>query len=367
MRVVCVAAARPNFAQVGPVTAALERRGVEVVLVYAGQHHDRGMGRACLDELGIRTPDFQLGVGAGRDGVQTGRAMAAFEPLLDGLVPEVVVVVGDLTPAVACAIAAAKSGALVAHVESGLRGRDWSVPEEVNRVVADRVSDYLLAPSPDAVTNLGLEGYRPDQVHLVGSVLADTVLANVERARGTDIHRRLGVAPDRYGVVTLRSPANVDEPGRLTALIDMLSELADECPLVFPVHPRTRHALTGASFGPALRLVTQLGYLDFLALQAGARIVLTDSGGVQDETTVLGVPCLTVRDSTERPITVAEGTNQLAGVDPGRILTLARHTLAHPPRPRRPALWDGHAADRVADVLLTDPPRARRRPTELAR
>lgn len=365
MRVVCVAAARPNFMKVKPVMDALERAGAEAVLVHTGQHYDRAMSDVFFDELRLRPPDHHLGVGSGSHGEQTGRLMAAFEPLLEKLEPDVVVVVGDVNSTLACALVAAKAGVRVAHVEAGLRSRDWSMPEEVNRVVTDRVSDYLFAPSADAVTNLEHEGYRPDQVHLAGNVMVDTLLANRERARGSDVHARLGVPRGRYGLVTLHRPANVDSPERLRALLGALSEIARECPLLFPTHPRTRRMLDGAAVGPALSLVPSVGYLDFIALQAEARVVLTDSGGVQEETTVLGVPCLTLRENTERPITISEGTNRLAGVEPVTIVAAARRVLADPPPARRPALWDGHAGDRIARVLVADHGRIRLRPTDL--
>jgi UDP-N-acetylglucosamine 2-epimerase (non-hydrolysing) len=366
MRVVCVAAARPNFMKVKPVLDALESAGVQVVLVHTGQHYDRGMSDVFFDELSLRPPDHHLGIGAGSHAEQTGRIMIGFEPLLDKVAPDVVVVVGDVNSTLACALVAAKAGIRVAHVEAGLRSRDWSMPEEVNRVVTDRLSDYLFAPSPDAVTNLAGEGYRSDQVHLVGNVMVDTLLANVDRARTGDVHRRLGVHPREYGLVTLHRPANVDAPERLHALLGALSQIAEDCPLVFPTHPRTRRVLDEATISPALTLLPPVGYLDFIALQADARIVLTDSGGVQEETTVLGVPCLTLRDNTERPITISEGTNHLAGVRPDAIVAAARRVLASPPAPRRPALWDGHAGDRIARVLVADHGRPRLSPAALS-
>jgi UDP-N-acetylglucosamine 2-epimerase (non-hydrolysing) len=365
MRVVCVAAARPNFMKVKPVLDALEAAGVRVQLVHTGQHYDRSMSDIFFDELNLRPPDHHLGVGAGSHAEQTGRIMIGFEPLLDKLEPEVVVVVGDVNSTVACALVAAKAGVRVAHVEAGLRSRDWSMPEEVNRVVTGRLSDYLFAPSADAVTNLSGEGYRADQVHLVGNVMVDTLLANVDRARAGDVHRRLGLPRNGYGLVTLHRPANVDSPERLHALLGALSRVAEVCPLVFPTHPRTRRMLAGSQLSPALILTPPMGYLDFIALQADARIVLTDSGGVQEETTVLGVPCLTLRENTERPVTVSEGTNHLAGVHPDSIVASARRIMASPPAPRRPALWDGHAGDRIARVLVADHGRSRLSPTAL--
>jgi len=347
--------------KVKPVLDALESRGVETLLVHTEQHYDAAMSAIFFDELGIRTPDRTLGVGSASHAVQTAKVMTAFEPVVQDFQPDVVVVAGDVNSTVACALVAAKSGARVAHVESGLRSRDWSMPEEINRVVTDRLSDYLLAPSVDAVANLSAEGYHPDLVHLVGNVMVDTLLLNLPRALERGGPRGL---PSEYGLVTLHRPANVDDPEVLGGLMEAFARIATTCPLIFPVHPRTRAQLTGI---PAnVHLVDPLGYLDFVALQAGARVVLTDSGGIQEETTVLGVPCLTLRDNTERPITVSEGTNRLVGREPDTIVTAARDVLAHPPPARRPALWDGKAADRIADVLVPFPPRAaHRRPTDL--
>jgi UDP-N-acetylglucosamine 2-epimerase (non-hydrolysing) len=362
VRAVCVAGARPNFMKVTPVLGALERSGAETVLVHTGQHYDTSMSGVFFRDLGTRPPDHHLEVGSGTHAEQAGRVMTAFEPLVDALAPDVVVVVGDVNSTMACAIVAAKAGALVAHVEAGLRSRDWAMPEEVNRVVTDRVSDYLLAPSPDAVDNLLAEGYRDDQIHLVGNVMVDSLLANVDRARRRGTAAALGLDPGNYGLVTLHRPANVDGPV-LAGLVGALAEVAAACPLVFPVHPRTRRYLQELPAAANLRLVEPLGYLDFIDLEAGARLVLTDSGGVQEETTVLGVPCLTLRENTERPITVTEGTNRVVGRDPAAIVAAARHVLEHGVEPRRPSLWDGKAGERIADVLLAPP--TGRRPTDL--
>lgn len=353
MRIVCVAGARPNFMKIKPVMDALEARGVDVVLVHTGQHYDAAMNDVFFDELGIRAPDHFLGVGSGGHAEQTARVMTAFEPLVGKLSPDVVVVVGDVNSSMACALVAAKSGARVAHVEAGLRSRDWSMPEEVNRVVTDRVSDHLLAPSPDAVLNLRAEGYRSDQVHLVGNVMIDTLLSNLGRVGDRDVLDRLGLRAGEYGLVTLHRPANVDEPDMLRQLLSALEDVARSCPLVFPVHPRTAAVLkAGQRAGSRISFVPPAGYLDFIALQASARLVLTDSGGVQEETTALGVPCLTLRDNTERPITVTEGTNRLVGRDGSRIRAAAQDVLASPPSARCPALWDGRAGARIAEVLL---------------
>jgi UDP-N-acetylglucosamine 2-epimerase (non-hydrolysing) len=338
--------------KIKPVMDALESRGAEVVLVHTGQHYDPAMNDVFFADLGIRPPDRFLGVGSGTHAEQTGRVMTAFEPLLDEVSPDVVVVVGDINSTLACALVTAKAGPLLAHVEAGLRSRDWSMPEEVNRVATDRVSDYLLAPSPDAVDNLRAEGYRDDQIHLVGNVMIDTLLANLERARASDVLDRYGLGRGEYGLVTLHRPANVDDPGILTGLLKALGEIAGRIPLLLPVHPRAAARLAELGVPGGIRLVPAAGYLDFIALQDSARVVLTDSGGVQEETTALGVPCVTLRDNTERPITVEQGTNVLAGRDPANIVATVNGVLDGPPAPRRPELWDGRASDRIAEVLL---------------
>lgn len=367
MKAVCVAGARPNFMKIKPVLDSLESRGADTTLVHTGQHYDTTMSDVFFADLGIRSPDRHLNVGSGTHAEQTGRVMTAFEPLLEETRPDVVVVVGDVNSTMACAIVGAKHGCLVAHVESGLRSRDWSMPEEINRVVTDRVSDLLFAPSPDAVDNLTADGYRDDQIHLVGNVMVDTLLANVDRASQLPVHNELNVEPDRYALVTLHRPANVDDPHVLAGLMAALNEIAAGLPIVFPVHPRTRRQLSEMPLHPQLLLVDPLGYLGFIALEARARIVLTDSGGIQEETTVLGIPCLTLRDNTERPITVTEGTNRVVGRDPARILSEARNVLRDPPPPRRPALWDGKAGGRIASVLLESVARPPLRPTDSAR
>ncbi|MFG2985128.1 non-hydrolyzing UDP-N-acetylglucosamine 2-epimerase [Streptomyces sp. NPDC048258] len=365
-KIVCVAGARPNYMKIKPVMDALERRGAEVVLVHTGQHYDESMNDVFFRDLGIRTPDRYLGAGSGTHAQQTGRVMAAFEPLLDEVAPDAVVVVGDINSTLACALVTAKAGPLLAHVEAGLRSRDWSMPEEVNRVATDRVSDYLLAPSPDAAANLRTEGYRDDQIHVVGNVMIDTLLANLDRARESDVLDRYGLTRGGYGLVTLHRPANVDDPAALGGLLKALGEIAGRCPLLLPVHPRAAERLAELGVPGGIRLVPAAGYLDFIALQDAARVVLTDSGGIQEETTALGVPCVTLRENTERPITVSEGTNVLAGTDPERIVATVNRVLDDPPAPRCPELWDGRASERIAEVLLSGGSAdTRPRPTDL--
>ncbi|MCP4084801.1 MAG: UDP-N-acetylglucosamine 2-epimerase (non-hydrolyzing) [Actinomycetia bacterium] len=367
MRVICVAAARPNFMKVKPVMDALEAKGAEVVLVHTGQHYDPSMSDVFFEDLGIREPDHHLGVGSGTHAEHTGQVMVAFEQLLDSNPADVLVVVGDVNSTLACAIVGAKAGVRVAHVEAGLRSRDWDMPEEVNRVVADRVSDYLFAPSADAVENLRSEGYRDDQIHLAGNVMIDTLLSNADRARERDVVSRLGLHPGAYGLVTLHRPSNVDEPEVLEDLLGTLGEIAGRLPLVFSVHPRTRAKIEGLGMPDGITVTEPLGYLDFLALQASSALVLTDSGGIQEETTALGIPCLTLRTTTERPITISDGTNQLVGIERDAILRATSSVLDDGVEPRCPAIWDGHAGQRIADVIMTKADTSLGpRPTDLA-
>ena len=363
MRVICVGAARPNFMKVKPVVDGLEAAGAETVLVHTGQHYDASMSDVFFDELGLRHPDHHLGTGSGSHAEQTARVMVAFEQLVRDIGGDVVAVVGDVNSTLACSIVGAKAGLRIAHVEAGLRSRDWSMPEEVNRVVTDRVSDVLLCPSSDAVENLRAEGYRDDQIHLVGNVMIDTMLSNLERARSRDVATRFAVGDKPYGVVTLHRPANVDDPAMLGQLVRALNSISAELPLVFPAHPRTRPQLAAHDIDPRITVTEPLGYLDFLGLMAGSTLVLTDSGGIQEETTVLGIPCLTLRDNTERPITVTEGTTQLVGRRADAIVRGARRALDGEIAARHPALWDGRAGEPVA-VAIASTMQQPKRPTD---
>ncbi|MCK9897967.1 non-hydrolyzing UDP-N-acetylglucosamine 2-epimerase [Frankia sp. AgB32] len=347
---VVVAGARPNFVKAKPVLDALTAADFRVSFVHTGQHYDTAMSGVFFAELGLREPDHHLRAGSGSHAVQTSAVMTAFEPLLDTLVPDVVVVFGDVNSTLACALVAAKAGVRAAHVEAGLRSGDRSMPEEINRIVVDQLCADLFATSPEAVDHLLREGAAPHAVHLVGNVMVDTLLACRDDALARPVLAEHGLRPGGYGLVTLHRPANVDDPSTLAGLLDALGEIAARCPLVFPAHPRTA-AKVADRLPPGIRLLAPVGYLDSIALQAGARIVLTDSGGIQEETTILGVPCLTLRDTTERPLTVTEGTNQVVGRHPDTIIRAALATLEDPRPPRRPPLWDGHAAQRIASVL----------------
>ncbi len=363
MRTILVAGARPNFMKVAPVLWALEGRGIEVLLVHSGQHYDAAMSDVFFDDLGIRTPDLNLDVGSGSHASQTARIMERFEAVVDDYRPDVVLVPGDVNSTVACGLVAAKAGAHLAHIEAGLRSRDWDMPEEINRVVTDRLSDFLFAPSADAVDNLGAEGFRKDQIFLVGNVMVDTLLKNLERARERPILRELGVQDGAFGLVTMHRPSNVDAPDVLAGLVRALNEISTDLPLVFPIHPRTRQRVDVGALSDSITLAEPAGYLDFVALQAGARLVLTDSGGVQEETTMLGVPCLTMRENTERPITVEQGSNQVVGTDPSKIVSVARTVLESEQAYPKPDLWDGDASGRIVDALVADPLETRLRPT----
>lgn len=351
-----VVGARPNFMKVAPLMASLSRRGARQRLVHTGQHFDQRMSGVFFEELGLPRPDVDLGVGSGTHGEQTGRVMIAFErALLEGERPDLVVVPGDVNSTVAAALVAAKLGIPVAHLEAGLRSFDRSMPEELNRLVTDHLADLLLTPSPDADENLLREGIPAARIARVGNLMIDTLLAHLPRARALRVPEAMGLAPGGYAVVTLHRPANVDAPAALAPLLRALAEVARRVPVIFPVHPRTRAALAHpalAGAAAALRLVEPLGYLEFLSLTSSARLVLTDSGGLQEETTALGVPCVTLRENTERPVTVTEGTNQVVGLEPGRIVAAARRALdGEGPRGHRPALWDGRAGERAAEAI----------------
>ncbi|HEX7050683.1 MAG TPA: UDP-N-acetylglucosamine 2-epimerase (non-hydrolyzing) [Longimicrobiales bacterium] len=359
MKVFNVAGTRPNLVKMAPLMQALRAApGIEPVLVHTGQHYDERLSEVFFRELEIPEPDHDLGVGSGSHARQTAEIMTRLDALFEQERPDLVVVVGDVNSTLAAALVAAKLGIPIAHVEAGLRSFDRRMPEEVNRVLTDAVSDFLFTTERAAEENLRREGIAPEKVHFVGNVMIDTLLRHRERAQALDMPGRVGERAGAYGVVTLHRPSNVDAPEVLGGLIDALAEVQRRIPLLFPVHPRTRRRLAEAgleariaSLG-GLRLMEPLGYLEFLGLVAGARVVLTDSGGIQEETTVLGIPCLTLRENTERPVTVTQGTNRLVGMAPARIVEAAFEALeAPPPNGRRPELWDGHAADRVVATL----------------
>jgi UDP-N-acetylglucosamine 2-epimerase (non-hydrolysing) len=355
MKLIAVAGARPNFMKIAPLMWEIDRRaGVEAYLVHTGQHYDERMSRLFFEELEIPRPDVDLGVGSGSHAVQTAEVMKKFEPVVLEQKPDAVVVVGDVNSTIACALTAVKLGVPVAHVEAGLRSFDRTMPEEINRILTDAISRWLFVTEPSGVENLRREGVPADRVFLVGNVMIDTLLACRELSRRSTILRDLHVAGRPFGVLTLHRPANVDDPRVLAGLLEAIGRLQRELPIVFPVHPRTRKALEGHDLAamPGLILTEPLGYLDFMNLLAEARLVLTDSGGIQEETTVLGVPCLTLRNNTERPVTVEQGTNRLVGLEPQGIVAAAGRVLREPPLAGRiPDLWDGRASARIIDIL----------------
>jgi UDP-N-acetylglucosamine 2-epimerase (non-hydrolysing) len=341
--------------KVAPILREMrDRPGMKPVFVHTGQHYDDVLSADLLRELGIPAPDMNLEVGSGTHAEQTARVMTAFEPVVRDQSPELVLVVGDVNSTVACALVAAKCCVPVAHVEAGLRSFDRRMPEEVNRVVTDALSDYFFTTEPAADENLLREGACPSRIFRVGNVMIDTLLRFRDGARSRGVPARLGLPEGGYGLVTLHRPENVDDPRILGEIMKALQRVAETMPLLFPVHPRTMARLTAAGLGETksgLRLVPALGYLDFLALLCDARVVFTDSGGIQEETTVLGVPCLTLRENTERPITLEQGTNRLVGREPATIVREALSVIESGPGVATPPYWDGLAAKRIVDVL----------------
>jgi UDP-N-acetylglucosamine 2-epimerase (non-hydrolysing) len=366
MRVLVVAGARPNFMKVAPILRALKFHGHEGVLVHTGQHYDARMSDAFFRDLELPAPDFHLEVGSGTHARQTARVMEAFEPVLLEVRPAWVVVVGDVNSTLACALVAVKlkeeTGCRVAHVEAGLRSGDWRMPEEVNRVVTDRISDLLLTPSHDALPTLLAEGIPAERIAFVGNVMIDTLLHQLPAAREVDLPARLGLTHKGYVAATLHRPSNVDDPAALRTVFDALAAVSETLPVVLPLHPRTRKNASEFGCEAALRrlnVVEPLGYREMLSLTDGAAVVLTDSGGLQEETTALGVPCVTLREQTERPITITEGTNRLApwplsaeGVFEAFQSALAESAAG--PSTRRPDGWDGLAAERIVERLAAD-------------
>jgi UDP-N-acetylglucosamine 2-epimerase (non-hydrolysing) len=348
--VVHVVGARPNYMKVAPVYAELERRGlVEQRLVHTGQHFDALLKDVFFAELPLPRPHVELDVGSGSHADQTGRALIELERVFVDLEPDLVSVAGDVNSTLAGALAAVKLGVPVCHVESGLRSFDWQMPEEHNRRVADHLSSLLLTSLPSGNDNLSAEGIPSERIAFVGNTMIDTLLANVDAARGLEAWREFGLKPGEYALVTLHRPALVDAPELLARTVDALDDLAATLPVVFPVHPRTQRMLEALGRRPAAVLVPPLPYRAFLSLEAEAAAVITDSGGIQEETTVLGVPCFTLRDNTERPETL-QGTNTLLGLEPEALRDIPALLAEHKPG-RIPPLWDGHAGERAADAV----------------
>jgi UDP-N-acetylglucosamine 2-epimerase (non-hydrolysing) len=358
MKITAVVGARPNFMKMAPILWEIAKRpGVKAFFVHTGQHYDEQMSRMFFRDLHLPRPDVDLEVGSGSHAVQTGEVMKRFEPVLLEQSPDAVVVVGDVNSTLACALTAVKVGIPVAHVEAGLRSFDRTMPEEINRVLTDQISRWLFVTERSGVENLRREGIPDDRIFFVGNVMIDSLLACREQSKRSLVLKTLGLAERSYTVLTLHRPGNVDDPETFGRLMTAVDRIQKELPIVFPVHPRTRKVLNGRHTGsmPNLRVTDPLGYLDFMQLVANARLVLTDSGGIQEETTVLGVPCLTLRNNTERPVTVAQGTNVLVGLDPDRIIAAGLGALSAPSTAKRiPELWDGQAAQRIVDILTSE-------------
>jgi UDP-N-acetylglucosamine 2-epimerase (non-hydrolysing) len=362
MKILNIVGARPNLVKIAPLLRAMKlHKQIEPILVHTGQHYDEKLSAIFFQQMGIPKPDINLSVGSGSQAWQTAEILKRIEPVLVELEPDVVLVVGDVNSTVAASLAAAKLGIPIAHVEAGLRSFDRSMPEEINRVVTDALADYLFVTEVSAIENLLKEGRSREQIHFVGNVMIDALQQFLPLAQESRILEDLGLVRDgiclQFGVLTLHRPANVDSTESLSALMDMLEPVADKLPIIFPVHPRTRLKLAqlGRKEHSGIRTIDPLGYLEFLCLLSRARLVLTDSGGIQEETTALGVPCLTLRENTERPITVTKGTNRIVGQDPQLVRETVKSILNHQGQTgEMPELWDGHAADRIVQILIRD-------------
>ena len=366
MKILNVVGARPNFMKIAPLMAEYGRHeDIHAILVHTGQHYDEIMSNLFFRELGIPEPDINLEVGSGSHAVQTAEIMKRFEPLLLDYKPDVVIVVGDVNSTIACGLVAVKSGTKLAHVEAGLRSFDRTMPEEINRVLTDSISDFLFCTEQSGVDNLIKEGIAKEKIHLVGHVMIDTLLSNLEKAEKSTIIDQLReqgcLDSNAFAMLTMHRPSNVDDPQTFSRILDALEVIQEELPILFPIHPRTRKNLNALGLQDRMdslrniHLMDPIGYLDFLKLNSCAKVVLTDSGGIQEETTVLKVPCITLRDNTERPVTAEIGSNQVVGTDPEKILAAYRKVTSGKWRePQIPPLWDGKAAQRIVRILLKE-------------
>jgi UDP-N-acetylglucosamine 2-epimerase (non-hydrolysing) len=360
VRIMNVCGARPNFMKIAPLMSAYQAwDDVQPILVHTGQHYDEKMSDLFFNQLGIPEPDINLGVGSASHAVQTAEIMKLFEPVVLEQRPDWVVVVGDVNSTIACALVAKKLGVKVAHVEAGLRSFDREMPEEINRVLTDAISDLLLVSEPSGLENLKREGVADGKVRFVGNVMIDTLKANLAKAEASTVLEDFGLEQGGYNAVTLHRPSNVDDAEALGRITDALEVIQEDLPTIFPMHPRTHHNIERLGFSgrfdgmKQMQIVEPLGYLDFLKLMGKAAVVLTDSGGIQEETTILGVPCLTLRENTERPVTLTSGTNKLVGSDPDRIISAYRACRSGNPTPTSvPEKWDGQAAERIVACLV---------------
>jgi len=363
MKILCICGARPNFMKIAAVVRAMQchpgPEPLSPVVIHTGQHYDERLSQVMFEDLGLPRPDVDLEVGSASHAVQTAEIMKRFEPVVLDRKPDLVMVVGDVNSTVACSLVAVKLGIAVAHVEAGLRSFDRSMPEEINRLATDALSDLLFVSERSGVDNLRREGVPEEKIHFVGNVMIDTLLEHRQRAAQTQVLKTLGLEAGQYGVLTLHRPSNVDERRALGRLLDVLEEVAAELPLVFAIHPRTRRRLDEFGFAHRVsqqrgfRPIEPQGYLDFLNLMSEARMILTDSGGIQEEATVLRVPCLTLRENTERPATVETGYNTLTGTDPETIRRAFRRAMDRPPSPEAsaPEKWDGRSGERIVGIL----------------
>ena len=364
LKILNIVGARPNFMKIAPIVREMKRRGGEFapLIVHTGQHYDAAMSDSFFADLGIPAPDYHLEIGSASHAVQTAKIMTAFEPIVLAEKPDWIVVVGDVNSTIACALVGAKLGVKIAHVEAGLRSRDRTMPEEINRILTDAISDLLFTTSQDADENLKNEGIPADKIKFTGNVMIDSLYYNLEKSKESKVKEKLNLDDADYAVLTLHRPSNVDEKATLAGLLEALIAVGEKLPVIFPVHPRTKANIEKFGFGETvensnIHLVEPLGYLDFMRLYSGAKLVLTDSGGLQEETTALGIPCLTLRENTERPITIELGTNILVGTNPEIIKRNAFSILAQTQTTESkkiPPLWDGGTAERICTEIMVN-------------
>lgn len=355
LKIILVAGARPNFMKIAPLIEELKKyKHIKSILVHTGQHYDEKMSRVFFDDLNIPKPDINLEVGSAPHAAQTAQIMMKFDEVLEREKPDLVIVVGDVNSTIACGLAAKKRGIKLAHVEAGLRSFDWAMPEEINRVLTDRISDFLFCTEESAIENLRAEGIKSAKIFFTGNVMIDTLLKHKKTAEKSDILDKLHLTGEKYAVATLHRPSNVDSEKNLRKLVKTLQKAGGKLPIILPIHPRTRKNLEKWAISTKnLQIIQPLGYLDFLKLISHSTVVLTDSGGIQEETTILGVPCLTLRTNTERPVTVKQGTNQIVGTDEKKILIALAKILTSKPKKLSPLkYWDGKAAERIVKIIL---------------